>query len=152
MQVAPHLEALLSDLQAFAAGDEQSAPVAERLTAALRSALALRLLDILGEAALELSERIPNGHVEVRLAGSDPSLVYVDEEETPGAASVSEEGLSARITLRLPEPLKARVEEAATREGVSVNTWLVRALSRAVSGSVRRGAGVGSRITGYAKS
>ena len=151
MQVAPHLEALLADLQAFAGSDEQSAPVAERLTAALRSALALRLLDILGEAALELSERIPNGHVEVRLAGSDPSLVYVDEEETAGSGPVSEEGLSARITLRLPEPLKARVEEAATREGVSVNTWLVRALSRAVTAGTRRNV-VGSRITGYTKS
>ena len=152
MQVAPHLEALLADLRAFAAGDEQSAPVAERLTAALRSALALRLLDILGEAALELSDRIPNGHVEVRLSGSDPSLVYVEEEEAAAPGPASEEGEPARITLRLPEPLKARVEEAATREGVSVNTWLVRALSRAVSGGVRRGPGVGSRITGYAKS
>jgi HicB family len=151
VQVAPHLEALLADLRAFAAGDEQSAPVAERLTAALRSALALRLLDILGEAALELSERIPNGHVEVRLAGSDPSLVYVEEEDA-AAGPVSEEGAAARITLRLPEPLKVRIEGAAAREGVSVNTWLVRALSRAVSGSARRGPGVGSRITGYTKS
>ena len=152
MQVAPHLEALLADLQAFAAGDEQAAPVAERLTAALRSALALRLLDILGEAALELSERVPNGHVEVRLAGAEPSLVFVEEAEEE-AVPVGEEGTAARITLRLPEPLKARIEDAASREGVSVNTWLVRALSRAVSGGgIRRGPGVGSRITGYAKS
>lgn len=149
MQVQPHLEALLADLRAFAAGDEQSAPVAERLGTALRHALALRLLDILGEAALELSDRIPNGHVEVRLAGSDPSLVYVEEEEAPAAAPADEEA-SARITLRLPEPLKVRIEEAAGREGVSVNTWLVRALSRSVSAGPRRT--VGSRITGYGKS
>jgi hypothetical protein len=150
MQVQPHLEALLADLRAFAAGDEQSAPVAERLGSALRSALALRLLDILGEAALELSDRIPNGHVEVRLAGSDPSLVYVEEEDAPASAPAGEEEASARITLRLPEPLKARIEEAAGREGVSVNTWLVRALSRSISAGPRRT--VGSRITGYGKS
>lgn len=151
MQVGPHLEALLADLQAFAASDEQSASVAERLSSALRASLGLRLLDILGEAALELSDRVPNGHVEVRLAGTDPSLVYVEEEEAPAAAATpSEEGLSARITLRLPEPLKARVEAAAARDGVSVNTWLVRALSRSVSASPRRT--VGSRLTGYGKS
>jgi hypothetical protein len=150
VQVGPHLEALLADLQTFAASDEHSASVAERLSAALRSSLGLRLLDILGEVALELSERLPNGHVEVRLAGSDPSLVYVEEEEAAAPASSAEEGLAARITLRLPEPLKARLEEAAAREGVSVNTWLVRALSRSVSAAPRRT--VGSRLTGYGKS
>lgn len=150
MQVAPHLEALLTDLRAIAASDEQSASVAERLGSALRSSLGLRLLDILGEAALELSDRLPNGHVEVRLAGTDPSLVYVEEEQAAAPAPASEEGVSARITLRLPEPLKVQIEEAAARERVSVNTWLVRALSRSVSAAPRRT--IGSRLTGYGKS
>ncbi len=97
-----------------------------------------------------MSERLPNGHVEVRLAGTEPTLVYVEEEEDAAAAPTPDEGLSARITLRLPEPLKARIEEAAAREGISVNTWLVRALSRSLSAGPRRS--VGSRLTGYGKS
>ena len=47
------------------------------------------------------------------------------------------------------EELKGAVEIAASREGISVNAWLVRALARSVSGPTR---GPGSRLTGYAKS
>jgi len=75
--------------------------------------------------------------------------VYVESpEEAPQPAG--EEGLSARITLRLPEQLKATIELAATREGVSVNAWLVRALARSVSSPRRRQSG--RRLTGYGKS
>ena len=150
MQVAPYIEALLADLEAIAsAGDEASAQAGARIAQALRASLGLRLLEVLSDAALELSAQIADGHVEVRLVGQDPNLVYV-EDDRPQPPETSDDA-SARITLRLPEPLKARIEEAAAREGVSVNTWLVRALSRAVSGSARR-VGVGSRITGYTKS
>ena len=46
---------------------------------------------------------------------------------------------------------KTSVEAAAAREGVSVNTWIVRALNRAASAptTVRRS---GRRLTGYAES
>ena len=151
MQVAPYIEALLADLEAIAAaGDESSAQAGARIAQALRASLGLRLLEVLSDAALELSAQIADGHVEVRLVGQDPNLVYVEDERAAPPPDVGEDA-SARITLRLPEPLKARIEEAASREGVSVNTWLVRALSRAVSTGVRRSV-VGSRITGYTKS
>ena len=38
---------------------------------------------------------------------------------------------SARISLRLSEALKAEIDAAAARDGVSVNTWLVRAAAGA---------------------
>lgn len=38
----------------------------------------------------------------------------------------------ARINLRLPEQLKARIEEAAAREKVSANVWLARAAATAL--------------------
>ena len=127
-------------------GDEATAQAARRLTTALRPAAGLRLQDILTEATLELSAQLPSGHVEVRLAGQDVSLVYVDE----GAdAPPAEEGLTARITLRLPEGLKAGIEAAAAREGLSVNAWIVRALSRSTGATTRRGPG--SRLTGFAR-
>ena len=40
----------------------------------------------------------------------------------------------ARINLRLPEQLKAAAEQAAARERLSVNAWLVRAAAAAVDG------------------
>jgi hypothetical protein len=150
VQLDRHIEALEEELAKVAAlGDEATAAAGERLAQALRGAAGFRLLDVLSDAALEVSGQLPSGHVEVRLAGQEPSLVYVEEPEaaTPAPA---EEGLSARITLRLPEPLKAAIEAAAAREGVSVNTWLVRALTRSVSSPPRRRAG--NRLTGFGKS
>ena len=150
MDVNHHVEALLSDLAGVAGlGDEHVAQAAERLSQALRSSAGLRLLDVLGEAALEISAQLPSGQVEVRLAGQQPSLIYVESEAEPAPPS-GDDAFSARITLRLPESLKASLEAAASREGVSLNTYLVRALSRAPSSSSQRGPG--SRLTGFAQS
>jgi hypothetical protein len=153
MQTTPYVDSLLADLEAMASlGDEAVANAAQRLSQTLRASAGLRLLDLLGEAALEISAQLPSGHVEVRLAGQEPSLVYVEDEPEPTAAAASgEDAASARITLRLTESLKLNVELAANREGVSVNTWIVRALGRAASASTttRR---VGRRMTGYAES
>jgi hypothetical protein len=150
MQLERFIDALEAEAAALAElGDDEAKAAAARLSHALRSAAGLRFLDVLSEAALEVSEQLPSGHVEVRLAGQEPSLVYVEAEEAP-AAPAGEEGLSARITLRLPDQLKTSIEAAAAREGVSVNTWLVRALTRSVSSPSRRRSG--SRLTGFAKS
>ena len=148
MEMARFVEALESDLAAIAAvGDDETRAAAERVVHAIRGSAGLRLLDALGEAALELNAQLPAGHVEVRLSGQDPALVYVGEEETPPEPA-ADDGLAARITLRLPESLKASIEAAAAREGVSVNSWLVRALSRGVAAPVQRS---GKRLRGYAQ-
>lgn len=148
MEMARFIAGLEADLAAAAAvGDEHTAAAAERLIQALRGAAGLRLLDALGQVALELSEQLPAGHVEVRLSGQDPALVYVGEAE-PEPESVVDEGLTARITLRLPEGLKASIEEAAAPEGISVNSWLVRALSRSTAPRVQRS---GNRLQGFAR-
>jgi hypothetical protein len=152
MQTTLYVDALLADLEAMASlGDEAVADAAQRLSQTLRASAGLRLLDLLGEAALEVSGQLPSGHVEVRLAGQEPSLVYVDEEPSEPSPTTAEDGTSARITLRLSEALKLSVEAAAAREGVSVNTWIVRALNRASTAptTVRRS---GRRLTGYAES
>lgn len=152
MQAAPFIEALQSDLRELAAvGDERTAAAADRLATAIQASAGLRLLDALAEAALEVSAQLPHGHVEVRVSGRDPQLVYVEEERVEERATTAEDGLSARITLRLPESLKTTVESAAEREGVSVNTWLVRALQRAVSGGGGRAQRSGKRISGFSQ-
>src|ERR1700759_2794063 len=104
------IDGIREDLQGIAElGDDRSAQIARRLTDALGSSLRLKVFDLLGQAALELSSKLPSGHIEVRLAGQEPELVFVD---APGdAGGVTGEELSARISLRLPESLKATVEK-----------------------------------------
>src|SRR2546423_1317297 len=133
MDLGHHADAFRNELVSLAGlGDEHVAAAAERLSDVLGPALRVRLLEVLAETALEINSQLPAGHVEVRLAGQEPSLVYVEQEGEAQAPAV-EDGLAARITLRLPDSLKAALEQAAARDGVSVNTWLVKALARALS-------------------
>src|SRR6266498_2719433 len=151
MQTAQFIEALQADVRELAQlGGEELVQAAHRLEGAVKQSATLRLIDALTQVALEVSSQLPNGHLDVRLAGQDPELVYVEGEEPP--AQAAEDGLTARITLRLPESLKVSLEKAAEAEGVSVNTWLVRALQRAISGGSGRAVRSGKRITGYAQS
>lgn len=150
METARFIAALERDLSAVAAvGDEETAAAAERLIQALRGSAGMRLMETLGEAALEISDQLPEGHVEVRLAGPDPELVYVGAEPAEPADVPAEDGLAARITLRLYESLKRELEAAAAREGMSLNAWLVRALSRSVASPPPRSRG--NRLTGYGR-
>jgi hypothetical protein len=149
MNIAAFVEALQQDLAAVAGmGDQATVEAARRIAAALEPSLRLRLMDVLGEAAVELTSQLPDGHVEVRLAGGDPELIYV--EERGGPVPTGDDSLSARVTLRLPEALKAVIDAAAQEAGVSANTWLVQQISRS-TGSKRRGPG-GRRMTGYGQS
>jgi hypothetical protein len=148
MQISVHVEALQSDLASVAAvGNLEQTETVRRISAALEASVRLRLLEAITEAAHELTPQLP-GHVEVRLAGGDPSLVYVEESERDWEGRDDE--LTARITLRLPGSVKANVEVAASREGLSVNSWLVAAIKRSLDR--RQSARIGSRLTGYARS
>ncbi len=146
-----HIHQIQEDLAAAAAlsSDEATQDAARRLSQALGSSLHLRLLDVVSEAAASLSEVVP-GRIDVRLAGRDPELVYVDDDPGPAAPPpTGEDALSARITLRLPDGLKVQIEAAASGEGLSVNSWIVRALSRGLESRFVRS---GRRLSGYAES
>ncbi|HUZ97925.1 MAG TPA: toxin-antitoxin system HicB family antitoxin [Gaiellaceae bacterium] len=151
MQIDGYVQALREDLARIAAvGDESTARAAELLSVALESAVGRRLLEALGEAALELNSQLDNGRVEVRFAGSDPELVYIPDEEA-APAEPADEAFTARITLRLPESLKTRLDAAAALHGMSVNTWLVQVLVRALEPRTPSG-GSRRRLTGYGRS
>jgi hypothetical protein len=154
MELTPYLDGLRGDLvAAAAAGTEETRRVADLLVSALEPAARLAIMDALSAAAAEITEALDGSTVEVRLHGREPRVVVttVGPEPTPappGAAADDAEG-TARITLRLPESIKARLEDAATREALSVNTWLVRVIARALDHAPNpRG---GRRITGYAR-
>jgi hypothetical protein len=136
MELGPHLAALRADLSAAAAvGSEEVARAASLLGDAVEPALRLVLLDLLAEAAEELSGQLPGATVELRLRGREPELVAAVHAPSPGPApETGDDGdsTSARLTLRLPEALKSRAETAATRDNLSVNSWLVRAVQAAL--------------------
>jgi hypothetical protein len=151
MQLDSHVQAIQQELAAAAArGDEELAEVARRMGEALAATLHLHLLDLLGEAALEIGGQLESGRVEVRLAGREPELVVISDEVPEADQTTVGEELSGRITLRLPESLKAAVEAAASREGISANAWLVRTIARSVhhERAARRGR---NRMQGYAQ-
>ena len=133
MDLSPHLSALRADLASAAAvGGDDVARAASLLGDAVEPALRLVLLDLLAEAADELSGQLPGALVELRLRGREPELVAtVHSAPEPAFEAGTEEG-TARLTLRLPEALKTRAETAAQAESLSVNSWLVRAVSTAL--------------------
>lgn len=144
MDLRPYLEALRSDIEASAAlGGPELKDAVRLLAGALEASLQLRVLDLLNEAALDLSGQIGSGHVEVRLAGRDVQLVFMAE---PGEGAPPDDDLTARISLRLPERLKELAEAAAAGEGISVNAWLIRTIARSVE---RRPSG--QRLRGFAQ-
>ena len=147
-----HVDAIRRDLvtTASALGDESLADALRRLVDASEPALRLRLFDVLSEAALSLNGQLVSGHVEVRLAGRDPELVYVDDPVEVEVPPSPGDDLSARITLRLPESLKGSLEATAAREGVSANAWIVRSLARALEPRAARRSS--NRLQGFARS
>lgn len=166
MNLAQYVDDLRHQMMVAAeAGGEEAQQLAERLTAPLESAARLVLLEALSAAANEITRDLAPGSVDVRLRGRDPEFVVTSPPAseafedvvttTPRATATvaeAEEGSTTRTTLRLPEQLKLRVEEAAGREGLSVNTWLVRAVSAAVDpdNRVRRSSSTGgTRFTGW---
>ena len=150
MNVAAYVEALQQDLANVAGiGDEAVAEAARRIAAALESSLRLRLTDALGEAAAELTNQLPDGHVEVRVSAGEPELVYVPDPGAPPPSGL--EDLTARITLRLPETLKTIVDAAAQEAGMSANTWLLQQITRSADPKRRNQPG-GRRMSGYGQS
>ncbi|MFF4749187.1 hypothetical protein ACWD5R_29580 [Streptomyces sp. NPDC002514] len=157
MDLTPYVDTLRRELAVAAgAGGEEARELADRLTAALESAARLTMLNVLSAAVDEITRELAPGSVDVRLRGLDPDFVVTPPPAgttapvEPAAEPLGplkaplptegegEEGGTARVNLRLPAHLKARAEEAAGREGLSVNAWLVRAVSAAVEGGGTR--------------
>jgi hypothetical protein len=162
MDLTPYVENLRRELAVTAeAGGEDARALAERLTGPLEPAVRLMLLDALSAAADDITAELAPGSVELRLRSGDPEFVVtpapVDEPPERPAAPPPEEddGPVARINLRLPEQLKAGVEQAAARERLTVNAWLVRAAAAAVANDDRdrrppaRGGRIGQAYTGW---
>lgn len=141
MDITPYVESLRHDLVAAAeAGGDDIRAAAERLMLALDPAARLALMEAVSQAAAEITAELPSGGVDVRLSGRELDFVVhlaappaPPAPPPPPAAEESDEGGLARITLRIPESVKARAEEKAARAGDSLNTWLVKVVRAASS-------------------
>lgn len=140
MHLTPHLTQVQEQLSAAAAlGDERTREIAASLGTAAAPAVRLAVLNALSAAADEITAALldhpGSPAVSVRL-DEDDVHVSVQNTAEPAAAPTetrSDEGdASARISLRLSETLKTDIDRAAARDGVSVNTWLVRAATAAL--------------------
>ncbi|MGW1652712.1 hypothetical protein [Streptomyces atratus] len=172
MDLTPYVDTLRRELAVAAeAGGDEARELAERLTAPLESATRLTMLNVLSAAMDEITRELAPGSVDVRLRGLDPDFVVTLPPTDGGtmetaaapvepfkaaAPADGDEGGTARVNLRLPAHLKARAEEAAGREGLSVNAWLVRAVSAAVEGGTRprtteKAHTIGQSITGWVR-
>src|SRR6478736_732558 len=144
MDITPYVESLRRDLLAAAeAAGPDARAATERLAYALDPAARLALMEAISQAAAEITAELPEGGVDVRLNGRD--LEFAVHAPPPAAPATSpptpddepeDDGSLARITLRIPESVKARAEEMAAKSGSSLNTWLV----TVVRGATREGA------------
>lgn len=147
MDLAPYVDYLGRELATAAeAGGDEARELAERLAGTIESAVRLTLLEALSAAADEITHDLAPGSVEVRLRGRDPNFVVTPPPSEPAYAAAAPEpepmpdagpagtddAATARINFRLPEQLKASIEEAAAKEGRSVNAWLGRVAAAAL--------------------
>jgi hypothetical protein len=136
--------------QAAALADDHTRQVAERLGGAVDASTRLALIQALSDAAGTISAELAPASVEVRMVGQDPefvvsvptvdsepTLLVPDEDSAEPAAAVEDPDPDdepiARISLRLPQSVKARVDEKAAAERISTNAWLIRAVMDALA-------------------
>jgi hypothetical protein len=128
MKMSHFIQLLSADLKALGQlGGPELESAVSRLIPALEPVLRTRLFEALTEVAGELRNHLPGARIEARLRGDEVELVYLQDESIAREAPSE---LNARITLRLPEDLKSRIESAATKEGISLNSWLLKASER----------------------
>ena len=156
MDIGPYIENIHTQLDAAAqAGGEEARELARRLAQPLDAAIRLAIQDVLAAAAEEITVELAPGSVELRIRGREPQFVVTPppaelavQEEADGQdadlgdwvasrpAGEGDEGTISRINVRMPESLKAGIEHAAEREGLSINAWLVRAAAARLERSV----------------
>jgi hypothetical protein len=163
VEISGYVDRLRADLVAAAAsGGEAMVDAAERLATTLEAAVRMVLLEALSDAAAEISTELDGGAVEVRLKGREPQFVVTapaaaaaggDARPADDSDETADDGITVRITLRLPEGLKQRVEEAANRSRQSLNTWLVEAARAATREPVttREWRVGGQRLSGWVR-
>ncbi|WP_027499451.1 toxin-antitoxin system HicB family antitoxin [Rhodococcus sp. UNC363MFTsu5.1] len=153
MELSEYTTTLREDLVAAAAlGDENTKRIAEALAVAAEKSARLMLLSALSDLAADVSTALGDRTVHVRLDG-DRAHVEVARAARPGSGPRGESTTSdyvndaiddvtgdiSRVTLRLVDQMKSRAEEAASQNGMSLNSWVSQAVQGALRDQVRKG-------------
>jgi hypothetical protein len=148
MQTSWFTETLRSDLEAVGSmGSDKAMKVADRMiTVALPLAKA-RMLEAMSMALTELSGVLGIERIDLRVSGDD--VTFVPAEPVMVTRTVEQSADQARFSLRLPDDLKARIDERAAAEGTSTNTWMVRALETTVGRGAAHHSPRNRRLSGY---
>jgi hypothetical protein len=138
MDLTAYVDALRADLlQVAEAGGPDVQAAADRLSLALDPSVRMTLVHALADAAAEITHDLPAGSVDVRIRGRDPEFVVNLERPAPATTPPIEEtdedgDVVSRVTVRIPDALKTRAEDAATDSGQSLNSWIVQAVRAAL--------------------
>jgi hypothetical protein len=154
MQLNSYLSAVAYDLdRATQLADDATREVARRLVTVLEPGLRMAMVQLLSDAAAQLTSELSGPVVTIRMDGREPvwHVVSPESHETshdPADPSGDEEG-TARVTVRLPEAVKRRAENLAQASGQSLNTWIIHVLRRATT-TDKTPTKSSRRITGWA--
>ena len=147
MELGQYVNELQRQLTATAEyGTDETRAAAERIASGLDAAARVVLLDVLSAAVSEITRDLAPGSVDLRLRGREVDFVVAqantepEHDDAPATSVDLDDTSTSRTTLRLPDALKARVDDAAAADGLSVNTWLVRAVAAALEPKQRRSA------------
>lgn len=154
MELNKYTDRLSADISAAAAlGDEKTQQTAHALASAMTPAVRLLLLSALTDFADELSDTLGDKKISVRLDGDEVDLDISDvlsattDDDTRSSGDAADDARTAfddlsgdvsRVTLRLVEQMKERAEEAASQNGVSLNSWVAQAVQGALREQMRR--------------
>ena len=153
MQLNEYLSAVAYDLdRATQLADDATRDVARRLVTVLEPGLRMAMVQLLSDAAAQLTSELSGPVVTIRMDGREPvwHVVSPESHDAPhDPDSAGDDEGTARVTVRLPEAVKRRAENLAQAAGQSLNTWIIHALRRATS-TDKTPTSSSRRITGWA--
>jgi len=129
-EIVENVESALSAQLSLTGDDPAVLNAGEAMIQALRPAVERAALQLAEQAAQEVDAQLPSKSVSVRLQEGTPILTVEDSGEP---ITIDTDELEARITVRLPDRLKAVLEEVASESGDSVNAYVVKTLSSKTS-------------------
>src|SRR3954469_22150402 len=126
MDLTEYVEALRHSLTtAAAAAGDQARETARLLSDTMEPAVRLTVTDALAAMAAEVTSALDGALVDIRVRGRDPEVVVVPADHAPASGpdeaeddGAEDDGSVARISLRLPDALKGRAEQAAAAAGI----------------------------------
>lgn len=122
------LKATLTEQLRLAGEGSELANAGEMLLALFGPSLERALLSLADQAVTEVQAQLPDHEVSLTIREGRPEIRVRDNAPHQGPVGATDD-LQARLTLRLPEMLKAELEAAAGSAGDSINSYIIKSLA-----------------------